>query len=426
MKEIRRSIHPRILLGVSFFAGGLLFNEWTVAYILTTPQLGPKSRLIVWLFDIVSLCWGIAILRCRKGGLIEKLTLLVLSTLFALSVLECTIRLYPGVLGRHYVNGVLNKYTYKPGGIYLYDPVAKVKLMIPNFRTEMYYNGYTWLHQTDGHGFRNRETRNQGDILLLGDSFIYGHGLDIQQTVGAFLEQYCRCSVINLARQGDDSYQEAYVLTQYIGQFKPWRIVYFYMQNDIDDLYGYLSDQELTKFIDTPVPEIGFRAADTVANLIEARDQEEYASKHSGSISEQLGRRLRLFGIMGLINWYRNLSRLRRLSSDRIHNINDDESIGWRFTKKAVQYMNYIGKRNNAEFLIAPITPKNPKHFDILRKLAQENNISFVDTSVLKTSDPTLWLPGDGHFTEKGAKTVAGIVWEYLKNEDTRRRTSGS
>src|SRR5262245_34868180 len=73
--------------------------------------------------------------------------------------------------------------------------------MIPNLKTQMSYNGYVWTHESDAYGFRNRRTAIPADIVLLG-SYIYGHGVDFEFTVGHFLEQRTGLSVANLARQG--------------------------------------------------------------------------------------------------------------------------------------------------------------------------------------------------------------------------------
>jgi len=50
----------------------------------------------------------------------------------------------------------------------------------------MYYNRYVWTHEADALGFRNRGPIVPADVLLLGDSFIYGHGVEYES---AFLRR---------------------------------------------------------------------------------------------------------------------------------------------------------------------------------------------------------------------------------------------
>src|SRR5436309_711612 len=83
-----------------------------------------------------------------------------------------------------------------------------------------------WTHETDAFGFRNRKVTVPADIVLLGDSMIYGHGLEYESTVGYLLERLTGLSVANLARQGDCAFQEAYLLTEYVSLFRPRYVLY--------------------------------------------------------------------------------------------------------------------------------------------------------------------------------------------------------
>ena len=90
----------------------------------------------------------------------------------------------------------------------------------------------------------------------------------------------------------------------------------------------------------------------------------------------------------------------------------DENSLGWRYTKKAILYMKYVAAKNNAEFVMVPIADQ--RQSEILQKVAREYGIAFVDTSVLM-SNGAFWLPRDGHLSPAGARTLAQFVFEYLK-----------
>jgi hypothetical protein len=85
----------------------------------------------------------------------------------------------------------------------------------------MYYNGFSWKHETDAYGFRNAKTMLVADIVLLGDSNVYGHGLNLNHTIGHYPGEFTGLKIVNMARQGDSALQEAYLLTEYIQRFNP-------------------------------------------------------------------------------------------------------------------------------------------------------------------------------------------------------------
>src|SRR5215467_7764816 len=47
---------------------------------------------------------------------------------------------------------------------------------------------YYWHHKTDAMGFRNPADRTQASIVLLGDSMVYGHGVEETSTIRHHLE----------------------------------------------------------------------------------------------------------------------------------------------------------------------------------------------------------------------------------------------
>jgi hypothetical protein len=108
--------------------------------------------------------------------------------------------------------------------------------MHPSQRIRAYFNGYAWDHETDARGFRNPSGRRVDGTLLLGDSLIYGHGVDEAESVAGHLEARYGVPVYNLSRQGDCLYQHYVLLRMHLEAFAPERVVLFVFQNDFDDL----------------------------------------------------------------------------------------------------------------------------------------------------------------------------------------------
>lgn len=327
--------------------------------------------------------------------------LLIVSTGICLLGLELVLRAQPSLLGDVFANGVLSKYHTGPGGIYYRDPKLGIHFMIPNMKTQMYYNGYVWTHETDAYGFRNKQTAIPADIMLLGDSFIYGHGVEFEFTVGSFLEQLTGRSVVNLARQGDSSFQEAYLLTEYIGVFRPRVVFYIFSFNDISDLTVFLTRAEMQAFIDQPVESIRYPPR---IDVTQAR---------SPSLIRRLGGASYVVKAYRWLKWRFGVG--PALAGPAEEGPNDENSLEWRYTKKAIAYMQYVAAKHGAELVIAPISPFSRRDHEILGTTAKAYGLPLLDTSSLTIADASLWLPRDGHFSPAGARRMAELLADYAR-----------
>src|SRR3989449_1233581 len=275
----------------------------------------------------------------RAGARVAiRLGLVVAAILVVLGVLEVVLRLRPTLLGDAYANGALSRYTVRAGGIYYRDRNLRMNFMIPNFETTMYANGYVWHHQTDALGFRNAPLHIPADVVVLGDSLVYGQGVDFEDTLGNRLEERSGLRVVNLGLQGDCAFQEAYRLTAYIEVFTPRFVVYVFTPNDIEDLYVYLSDAAMEAFIAQPVeavryperipPDVAQRERDERIRhrpFLKRVEDESYGFK-MGRFIQYLWRGARLRAIGGSTP----PSAGDRVDRDQVRV--DPTSLGWRYT----------------------------------------------------------------------------------------------
>lgn len=412
---------PSLAFGAFWIALGLLVNEWALSHALSVPQFGPLSRVLIWWFDLSAIAWGWLTLRHQHSNIIANANLFCISTLVVLVGTETALRLYPMMLGQEFANGILTKYTTSPGGIYYFDPRIRMNMMIPNYRTQMYYNGYTWIHETDRYGFRNPTTLERADIALLGDSNIYGHGVNVDKTIEHYLGKLTGLQVINMARQGDSSLQESYLLTEFINQFRPKYVFYFFNANDIRDLYVYRTDAELQSFIDTPITEIQFGSRLPIEEALRTRDEQNRASLHSGSLYGHLRMRVYLFRVLNLLEMRKREQSISARSSDDLHDVIDETSLGWRFTKHAIRYMDLVCRIHDSRLVIVPMTHSKSASYIILERLARSSSIAFIDTRAIhNSSDESFFLPGDGHYTPKGAEAMARLASEFLESKSEK------
>ncbi|MGE0784050.1 MAG: SGNH/GDSL hydrolase family protein [Sandaracinaceae bacterium] len=76
------------------------------------------------------------------------------------------------------------------------------RTMVPHARTTCAFNGYVWEHRGDAYGFRNPETWPRADVVLFGDSMMYGHGVEERETTAHVLRDELAMTVANLAFTG--------------------------------------------------------------------------------------------------------------------------------------------------------------------------------------------------------------------------------
>lgn len=92
---------------------------------------------------------------------------------------------------------------------------------------------------TDARGFRNRQTHEQADVVLLGDSYVEGWYVSDEETAAVVLEQRLGRPVANLGVSGFGTLQELAVLRRYGLPLRPKLVAWFFFEGN--DLYD---DQE--------------------------------------------------------------------------------------------------------------------------------------------------------------------------------------
>ncbi len=190
----------------------------------------------------------------KRRPLLRRLGLFLLSSLLGLGVLEIALRTLPLKRASTLSNEVYTAYGSFPGGIYFTEPETRMSFMVPGFETENFWNGYSWRHRTDGLGFRNPPGLKDRSLLLLGDSLIYGHGVEEEQTVAHLLRTREGRPAYNMARQGDCLYQQYVLLRLYCGdcgeyrdELAPRTVVLFVFFNDFADLFFYRTREEIER-----------------------------------------------------------------------------------------------------------------------------------------------------------------------------------
>lgn len=183
----------------------------------------------------------------KRRPLLRRLGAILFSSLLGLGVLEIALRTLPLKRASTLSNEVYTAYGSFPGGIYFTEPETRINFMVPGLETENFWNGYSWRHRADGLGFRNPPGLKDRSLLLLGDSLIYGHGVEEEQTVAHLLRAREGRPAYNMARQGDCLYQQYVLLRLYRDELAPRTVVLFVFFNDFADLLFYRSREEIER-----------------------------------------------------------------------------------------------------------------------------------------------------------------------------------
>jgi hypothetical protein len=163
----------------------------------------------------------------------------LVGVLVLVASLEIGLRLASGLFSPRIGNRLYSVYSDRPGGIYFTLEDVGMAFMLPSHSTRAYFNGLWWRHATDALGFRNPEGLDDRSLVLLGDSMIYGHGVEEADTVAHFLRAEHGLPAYNMARQGDCLFQEYVLARLFLPWIRPRTLLLFTFLNDFADLEAF-------------------------------------------------------------------------------------------------------------------------------------------------------------------------------------------
>lgn len=165
----------------------------------------------------------------------KKAAKVLLVTLLSLLTLEGLLRWTAPYLGAQVCTELFRTYSNEWGGIYFTDPLSRINFMRPDDRQRAAVSGHQWLHETDERGLRN-PPGTEHEVLVFGDSFIYGHGVNEPDTVVAQLRRAYGWKAYNMARQGDSITPQYLLFRLWLDELKPKRILICAFGNDFLDV----------------------------------------------------------------------------------------------------------------------------------------------------------------------------------------------
>ena len=336
-----------------------------------------------------------------KPDLIPSEWILTLATiLICLALFEGILRINPAIAGYNVANEIHPNLGNGPRDIFIYE--NGTPHMKPNFQTKAYFNGYWWNHSTDDYGFRNPETYKDPDILLLGDSHIYGHGLEQHQTIAQHLRDNTNYTVLNMARIGDTIDDYVRFISQYNASFNPDHIFHFYYHNDIRDLNWSKTENQQETFINTPITNLDLPDQPTnITKIMQTKRQENNLPP--------------LWSTLAATYIYNDVGAPEIPDFPKSCQYRSRE---WSYMEHGLRYIEQVATQNNASFTLAPIIdPGNDRQQQVQNKrvqaIAQRINASYMNISHI-TRNASNRLPHDRHLNQHGHKKISRQIQTYL------------
>jgi len=316
-------------------------------------------------------------------------------------------------------NYAFSRYDYFPGGMYFLEPATKVNFMWPSIKIRAFWNGYGWTHRSDQRGFRNPPGIGHARNLLLGDSIIYGHGVEENDTVAHVLRTDFNYMVYDMSRQGACLYDQYVFLRLYLDDLAPERVILFVFGNDISDLKTYRSPE----FIES-MPELREYDYTAIKTRVGAIGNHPPPRILSRIVSEPLIRLIRRV-FADFREKFRRMSltssaEAGTLLSGKLPLITDSDPVA-RYYDRIFRDLSrrcreggslleivYLDFGDSASEMKA--TAEGPELQTIVRETCLLDNLIFCSTTRLFDGCPECFLPHDGHLSGKGARRLSRFL----------------
>jgi len=307
-------------------------------------------------------------------------------------------------------NILLTKYNLRPDGIYFRDPEWNLHIMKPNFQQNMFYNGYRWIHRSNNFGIRDNHNFDTADIVLLGDSMVYGHGVNADGTSSHYLKNITGKVVANLGVQADYPPKQ-YIRLKHLALFLRPKIVLFFTGKQ--DEFDYTNSRPSISYINRIIRE---QPSDYSLGIRTTQYLRSY-KKFDISANHRIG--FYLYSARPILMMINKLKHdyFYNKSSHRGEALNKD--IISVITKKILHDANRLCKDNGAKFIVIIHHDKlssehQYSYNDIVRETCKELGIPFI---YLKKYSPKkeYFLKKDGHYSTNGNKWVAETIDNYLR-----------
>lgn len=332
------------------------------------------------------------------------MTRLALALVLTLGLLEVLLRITAPYLAPEICNELVRNYSFERGGIYYLEPKSKMHFCYPNDHHKMAVSGMQWIHETDQRGLRNPPNTDH-EILIFGDSLVYGHGFNEADSAVSQLRQRHGWKVYNMACQGYTIWQQYILFRFWFDELKPKHIILCPYGNDFRDIQTARSPEEQA---DPPELKEGF-IGEVRYNRDDPQLQKPMGNWFSASYC------YRLFKLAK-----------KRLAHQQDHQFETDPAVrtagfnlaGYYYARlfaDMLQRCRAAGCTLDLVFIDtstdAPYWSEEEVKLDqYFRLLCARNQVPYYSTRALLKGHPEYYQPPDGHFNPLGNRIFADFL----------------
>lgn len=304
----------------------------------------------------------------------------------------------------------------------------KISFSQPLFEGTLTTSEYTMQIKTNSDGFRGGEhalVKPEGvyRILVVGDSFTFGWGVEAEQAYPALLQKLLnerksaeglKYEVFNLGLPSIGTLQELEII-KYGINYRPDLILLGLLAEDrwnLSDGNDLCDNYKHKKFsLGKPV---------TISpSSLSARTKGQIII-YLNQLHRFLARNSQLYYLVMKQQGSFMRKNLIRLRTGQNRNFLD---AGWRITEEAVKEADTLTQKAGARFVLLRIpflfdayNDHDDRASQILEKFSRNNSILFLDllTVLRENKDQDLYYPADGHMKAKSHALMAGGILDFL------------
>lgn len=395
---------------------------WFSASVLRT------AGVYVFLVGTIALVVGWLFLLRGQRGILYAAYLAVLLMAGLVGACEMTLCFAPNLLRGMVANYAYGRYHTNVGGIYDYDEHMSKRLK-PNLVCSNYFNGHRWTHDSNARGYRGPQLES-ADTVFLGDSLIYGHGVETHQTVPHEFEVESGLRSANLGIQGS-GFMQAWMRFKRLGvPLRPKWVFLCSCYNDIIDVNHDYSAEELNTFVASAVDDDTEPLARSEFHPpVWWELQRNWSDRlalplYSAGAVRVLGQGFKL----GLQNLAKPVAAVPDQNfADRPWELTtDDTKLAWRAHCHALRKIQHLCREQGATLVVFDVG--FPRQFTQATETAvKESGIAYsiAGRTVFERSlaGEAMYLVDDGHWSAKGCQTVAHeLAQEFIHTSEVAQR----
>jgi len=216
---------------------------WIVASVSSRVRGG-----VTFLVGVLVLAAGIAAFRRGRPRLLYTACYLVVMAASCAAGLELLLLVTPDIIGGRVASVAYTGYHWYKRGIYRLEP-HRGPVLKPDTHRAMYWNGHWWRHDTNADGYRGPGLA-RADAVFLGDSMVYGHGVEQDETLSARFTARTGLAAANLGQQGACMLQSLATLQELGPRLRPRYVFVCTHPTDAEDAVDLYGASELRRFLE--------------------------------------------------------------------------------------------------------------------------------------------------------------------------------